>query len=259
MNHKDISPSQIFATASVLEDCPFVNCAAQNTFVPGIVDLAKRRGVTLLGNDLKTGQTKLKSVLTEYLLATALKPTGIYSANALGNRDGLNLTDGGPLVSKLNSKSAPLENISNSNNILYPGKESIDHTVVISYVKDFGDTKRAFDEYSSRVFMNGQNNMIIYNQCPDTLLAVPIMLDLIILTEFFERVQIKVPDPLSTTTTANSLSLEGPGVFKKFDYSGVVNLFFKNPMSSEGNHGFFHQYRRLINTALMVSGMEPMV
>lgn len=34
-NHSEISPSTLFAVASILEACPFINGSPQNTFVPG--------------------------------------------------------------------------------------------------------------------------------------------------------------------------------------------------------------------------------
>ena len=37
----EISASTIFAVASILEGAPFINGSPQNTFVPGVVDLAK--------------------------------------------------------------------------------------------------------------------------------------------------------------------------------------------------------------------------
>ncbi len=42
--------------ASVLEGCAYVNGSPQNTFVPGLVELAEKRGVFLAGDDFKSGQ-----------------------------------------------------------------------------------------------------------------------------------------------------------------------------------------------------------
>ena len=53
-----------------------------------------------------------------------------------------------------------------------------------------GDSKRALDEYSSQIFMNGVNTISSYNICEDTLLAVPIMLDIVILAELMSRIKI---------------------------------------------------------------------
>jgi myo-inositol-1-phosphate synthase len=46
----------------------------------------------LAGDDLKTGQTKMKSVLMDYLVGAGLKPESVVSYNHLGNNDGKNLS-----------------------------------------------------------------------------------------------------------------------------------------------------------------------
>jgi myo-inositol-1-phosphate synthase len=38
--------------------------------------------------------------------------------------------------------------------------------------------------------MNGKNTIMSYNVCEDSLLAVPIMLDMVLLAEYFTRVKI---------------------------------------------------------------------
>jgi len=47
------------------------------------------------------------------------------------------------------------------------------------------------DEYCSEIFLGGAHNLVLYNVCEDSLLAAPIILDLILLTEIFERIQYK--------------------------------------------------------------------
>lgn len=44
--------------------------------MPGVVDLAKRYGVFIGGDDFKSGQTKIKSVLVDFLVSAGLK---VYS------------------------------------------------------------------------------------------------------------------------------------------------------------------------------------
>ncbi len=75
--------------------------------------------------------------------------------------------------------------------MLYPkGKEHIDHDVVIKYLPFVGDSKRALDEYSSEIFMGGINTISSYNICEDSLLATPLMFDMIILAEVFTRMRV---------------------------------------------------------------------
>jgi myo-inositol-1-phosphate synthase len=76
-----------------------------------------------------------------------------------------------------------------SNPILYEKGEKPDHCVVIKYVPYVKDSKRAMDEYTSEIFMNGTNTLVIHNTCEDSLLAAPIILDLIILCEVCERIK----------------------------------------------------------------------
>lgn len=84
-SHEEVSPSTIFAVASILEGVPFINGAPQNTFVPGAIQLAEREKAFIGGDDFKSGQTKVKSVLAEYLVNAGIKPRLIASYNHLGN------------------------------------------------------------------------------------------------------------------------------------------------------------------------------
>lgn len=68
-----MSPSTLFAVASILEGCAYINGSPQNTFVPGAVELAAQRRVFIGGDDFKSGQTKLKSVLVDFLVGAGLK------------------------------------------------------------------------------------------------------------------------------------------------------------------------------------------
>ena len=38
-DHNEISPSSLFAVASILEDTPFINGSPQNTFLPGVIEV----------------------------------------------------------------------------------------------------------------------------------------------------------------------------------------------------------------------------
>jgi len=69
--------------------------------------------------------------------------------------------------------------------------ESPDHVVVIKYVPSVGDSKRALDEYENEIFMGGRKTISIHNTCEDSLLASPLILDLVLLTELMTRIQIK--------------------------------------------------------------------
>lgn len=62
--------------ASILEGCAYINGSPQNTFVPGAIELAVERGVFIGGDDFKSGQTKIKSVLVDFLVSAGIKVSG---------------------------------------------------------------------------------------------------------------------------------------------------------------------------------------
>ena len=87
------------------------------------------------------------------------------SYNHLGNNDGLNLSSPNCFRSKEISKSNVVDDIVNSNRLLYEKGEHPDHLVVIKYVPYVGDSKRAMDEYTSEIFMGGKNTIVMHNTC----------------------------------------------------------------------------------------------
>jgi myo-inositol-1-phosphate synthase len=56
------------------------------------LELAEKKKVFIAGDDFKSGQTKLKSVLVDFLVSAGIKPKSIVSYNHLGNNDGQNLS-----------------------------------------------------------------------------------------------------------------------------------------------------------------------
>jgi len=190
-NVSEISPSTIFAVASILEGCPYINGSPQNTFVPGVIELALEKDVSIAGDDFKTGQTKMKSVMVDWLISAGIKPVSIVSYNHLGNNDGKNLSAPSQFRSKEISKSNVVDDMVASNRILYEDHEHPDHCVVIKYVPYVGDSKRALDEYTSRIFLGGHNTVAMHNTCEDSLLAAPLIIDLIVLAELVERISVK--------------------------------------------------------------------
>ncbi|OMJ17193.1 Inositol-3-phosphate synthase [Smittium culicis] len=190
-SHEEVSPSTIFAVASILEGSPFINGSPQNTLVPGVIELAETHKSFIGGDDFKTGQTKIKSVLTEFLVNAGIKPIAITSYNHLGNNDGYNLSAPAQFRSKEISKSNVVDDMVEANNILYKKGEHPDHTIVIKYVPSVGDSKRALDEYVSEIFMGGLSTISIYNTCEDSLLASPLILDLFMVAELMSRVEFR--------------------------------------------------------------------
>lgn len=83
--------------------------------------------------------------------------------------------------------------------------------VVIKYVPYVGDSKRALDEYTSEIFMGGRNTIAMHNTCEDSLLASPLIYDLVILAELCERIQVRegVPRAVEAVPRDSLARLEG--------------------------------------------------
>ncbi|XP_023217118.1 inositol-3-phosphate synthase 1-A-like isoform X1 [Centruroides sculpturatus] len=225
----EISPSTLYAVASILEGCAYINGSPQNTFVPGCVELAEKHSVFIGGNDFKSGQTKFKSVIVDFLVSAGIKPVSIVSYNHLGNNDGKNLSAPQQFRSKEVSKSNVVDDMIESNRILYEPGEKPDHCVVIKYVPYVGDSKRALDEYTSEIMMGGHNTIVVHNTCEDSLLASPIILDLVILTEICQRISFRVGDDQKFESFNSVLSIlsylcKAPMVPKG---AQIVNALFK--------------------------------
>jgi myo-inositol-1-phosphate synthase len=131
-----------------------------------------------------------------------------------------------------------LDDAIKSNKILYPeGNDKIDHEVVIKYVPFVGDSKRALDEYSSLIFMNGVNTISTYNVCEDSLLAVPLMYDMVILGELMSRMKV------------NDAQL-GPVL-------SYLSFFFKAPITNHDEYvvnSFSRQREMLVNFLKVAAG-----
>ena len=251
-NHSEISPSSLFATAAILEGCLFINGSPQNTLIPAVVDLAAQRNVPVAGDDFKSGQTKLKSVLVDFLVSSGIRPLSIVSYNHLGNNDGKNLAEAAQFRSKEISKSSVCDDIYATNPLIMTQTTSpqtspnsvadsvernvevdhrkvdhqkvdhrkVDHRIVIEYVPSVGDSKRAMDEYECEIFMGGRQTFSMHNVCEDSLLAAPLMLDLVLLGELLTRVQLSKDDGREWSGMGPCLSL--------------LSFMLKAPMVPEG-------------------------
>jgi len=187
-SHAEVSPSTVFAVACILENVPFINGSPQNTFVPGCLQLAERHKAFIGGDDFKSGQTKMKSVLVDFLVNAGIKPISIASYNHLGNNDGFNLSAPAQFRSKEITKTNVVDDMVEANQLLYEKGERPDHLVVIKYMPNVGDSKRALDEYCCEIFMGGRQTISMHNTCEDSLLASPLIIDLVVLAELMTRI-----------------------------------------------------------------------
>ncbi|KAF1971038.1 Myo-inositol-1-phosphate synthase [Bimuria novae-zelandiae CBS 107.79] len=189
--HEEVSPSTVFAVACILDNVPFINGSPQNTFVPGAIQLAEKHNAFIGGDDFKSGQTKMKSALVDFLINAGIKLTSVASYNHLGNNDGKNLSSQKQFRSKEISKSNVIDDMVAANTVLYKKGEHPDHTVVIKYMPAVGDDKRALDEYYAEIFLGGHQTISIFNVCEDSLLASPLIIDLVLVAEMMTRIQWK--------------------------------------------------------------------
>ena len=242
----EVSASTVFAVASILEGCTFINGSPQNTFVPGVLELAMEKKVFIAGDDFKSGQTKMKSVLVDFLVSAGIKPVSIVSYNHLGNNDGKNLSAPSQFRSKEISKSNVVDDMVASNRILFEEDEHPDHVVVIKYVPTVADSKRAMDEYTSEIFMGGKNTIVMHNTCEDSLLATPLIYDLVILAELCERVTMKK---------------DGSDNWESFHpVLSILSYMLKAPLVPNGApvvNALFTQRQAIINVMRACLGLGP--
>jgi myo-inositol-1-phosphate synthase len=245
--HEEVSPSTVFAIASILENAPFINGSPQNTFVPGALQFAEQRGAFIGGDDFKSGQTKMKSALVDFLINAGIKLTSIASYNHLGNNDGKNLSSQKQFRSKEISKSNVVDDMVAANHILYGKDEHPDHTVVIKYMPAVGDNKRALDEYYAEIFMGGHQTISLFNICEDSLLASPLIIDLVVLAEMMTRVSWK----------ADSEGAEYKGFHSVLS---VLSYMLKAPLTPPGTpvvNALGKQRSALINIFRACVGLQP--
>jgi len=233
-NSEHISPSMIYAYASIMEGVPYANGAPHlTTDIPALEELAVSKGVAISGKDFKTGQTLLKTVLAPGLKARMLGVKGWFSTNILGNRDGLVLDDPGSFRSKEISKKSALEFIFQPE--LYPDlyKDAY-HKVRINYYPPKGDEKEGWDNIDIFGWLGYPMQIKINFLCRDSILAAPIVLDLALFMDLSQRAGLK--------GTQEWLS-----------------FYYKAPMHSPDvypEHDLFIQHAKLKNTLRRMMGEE---
>jgi myo-inositol-1-phosphate synthase len=251
--HDEVSPSTVFAVACILEKAPFINGSPQNTFVPGCIELAEKHGAFIGGDDFKSGQTKMKSALVDFMINAGIKLTSIASYNHLGNNDGMNLSSHRQFRSKEISKSNVVDDMVAANTVLYAKDEHPDHVVVIKYIPAVGDSKRAMDEYSAEIFLGGHQTISMSNVCEDSLLASPLIIDLVVVAELMTRIQWKLHSAEAGTESAKG--------YKSFhSVLSVLSYMLKAPLTPPGTpvvNALVKQRAALANIFRACVGLEP--
>lgn len=197
-NDEDISPTQIYAYAALLEDVAFANGTPNMSVeIPALQELAIKNKLPIAGKDFKTGQTFLKTLIAPGLKAKLLGTEGWFSTNILGNKDGLVLNEPENFRNKESSKLESLNSIFEPD--IYPELYGdLHHTVRINYYPPRGDAKEGWDNIDIFGWMNYPMQIKINFLCRDSILAAPIVLDLaLLLTYSKERGYAGVQDWLS--------------------------------------------------------------
>jgi len=168
---RDILPtSSLYAFAAIDAGFPFVNLTPSlGASFPAAEELAVQRGVPLAGQDLKTGETLLKSVLAPMFAKRNLRVLSWVGHNILGNRDGLVLNDPHNKASKLKSKDALLAELL--------GYRPQSH-VSIEYIESLDDWKTAWDHIHFEGFLGTKMTLQFTWQGCDSVLAAPLVIDL---------------------------------------------------------------------------------
>ena len=229
-----IPSSMIYAYAAITEGIPYANAAPNlSADVPALEELAQTTGSPLAGKDLKTGQTLMKTMIAPGLKARLLGVNGWYSTNILGNRDGEVLDDPESFKTKEESKKSVLDHILQPD--LYPGLyDDLHHVVRINYYPPRGDNKEGWDNIDLFGWLDYPMQLKINFLCRDSILAAPIVLDLVLLLDLAKRV----------------------------DMNGIqewLSFYFKSPVHARGlypEHDLFIQLMKLKNTLRYLRGEE---
>lgn len=225
-NAPDISPSQIYAYAALTMKVPFINGAPHvTTDCPAFLELAAENRVPVCGKDFKTGQTLMKTILAPGLAARGLGISGWFSTNILGNRDGEVLDDPDSFRSKEISKLGVLDTIVRPD--LHPELYGdLYHKVRINYYPPRGDDKESWDNIDIFGWMGYPMQIKVNFLCRDSILAAPVVLDLILFTDLAARA-----------------GMHG--------IQEWLSFYFKSPMTREGlypENDLFVQRSKLMNT-----------
>ncbi len=229
-----IPSSMVYAYAAIKEGLPYANAAPNLTAdIPALMELAAQTESPLAGKDLKTGQTLMKTIIAPGLKARLLGVDGWYSTNILGNRDGEVLDDPESFKTKEESKKSVLDYILQPK--LYPTLyDDLHHVVRINYYPPRGDNKEGWDNIDLVGWLDYPMQLKINFLCRDSILAAPIVLDLVMFLDLAKRAGL----------------------------SGVqewLSFYFKSPIHAPDlypEHDLFIQLMKLKNTLRFLRGEE---
>ena len=215
--------SGLYAWAALELGLPYVNFTPSlGASFPAALELARHRGAALAGQDAKTGETLLKTVLAPMFARRNLRVLSWVGHNILGNRDGLVLHDPRHKQSKLRAKDRAVAQVL--------GYQPQTH-VSIEYVESLDDWKTAWDHVHFEGFLGTKMTLQFTWQGADSGLAAPLVIDLARLALLAQR-------------------RREVGVLRH------LACFFKSPIGVE-EHDFFRQFQMLTDYATGVLAERP--
>ncbi len=171
--------SSLYAIAALAAGHSYVNFTPSLGAAPAAIDeLARLRRACHYGCDGKTGETLMKSVLAPMFARRNLQVLSWVGHNIFGNMDGQVLDDPANKQAKVASKDHLLREI------LGYRPNSL---VSIEYLPDLGDWKTAWDHIHFAGFLGVPMTLQFTWQGCDSLLAAPLVLDLVRLAELAHR------------------------------------------------------------------------
>lgn len=174
-----LTPGMVYALAVLEKGYPYVNFTpSMGVELPGIQELAAEKNAPFYGSDGKSGESLLKTVLAPMFRMRNLEVLSWQGFNILGGGDGRSLDEPDQKRAKVRSKTGVL-----------PGSLGYapDSGVFIEYVPSLGNWKTAWDFIHFRGFLGTKMSLQFTWQGCDSILAAPLVLDLVRLTEFAMR------------------------------------------------------------------------
>ena len=166
-----ILPSSSVAALAAVESGSAYACFTPSAGLnlPALRTLAERRGVPYAGQDGKTGETLLRTVLAPMFTERGMHVRSWAGTNLLGGGDGATLADPEAVRSKLVSKNRGLLSLVG---------EHVVAPLHIDNVPDLGDVKTAWDHVHVEGFLSTRITLQTTWSAYDSMLAAPLVIDL---------------------------------------------------------------------------------
>lgn len=213
LNHSEcpLPASSLYAIAALELGYDFINFTPSLGSTPNAIqELSRIKKARHAGNDGKTGETLMKSVLAPMFAYRNLDVMSWVGHNIFGNRDSVVLNEPENKATKITSKDKLLAQI-----LGYKPQT----LVTIENIASLGDWKTAWDHIHFRGFLGTPMTLQFTWQGCDSLLAAPLVLDM-----------------LRLTALAAQRNYVG-----RMDF---LSCFFKSPLGVE-EQGFIRQFQKL--------------